>query len=66
MITITLLVGEEDTGRTEAISASSIREAVAIAQARHPGEKIQVAYPIDGEAFFPRPYPREAVPPRGR
>jgi hypothetical protein len=61
MITVTVRVGKEDTGTTEAISAPSIREAVAIAQARYPGEEIRVAYPIDGEAFFLRPQPREAA-----
>ena len=59
MITVTLLVGEGDTGRTEAISAPSIREAVAIAQVRHPGQEIRVAYPIDGETFFLSPQLRE-------
>ncbi len=52
MITVTVRVGKEETGPTEAIFAPSIREAVVIAQARHPGEEIRVAYPIDGEAFF--------------
>lgn len=61
MITVTVRVGKEETGPTEPISAPSIREAVAIAQARHPGEEVRVAYPIDGEAFFLRPPLREAA-----
>ncbi len=61
MITVTVRVGKEETSPTEAISAPSIREAVAIAQARYPGEKIRVAYPIDGEAFFLRLHLREAA-----
>ncbi len=61
MITVTVRVGKEETSPTEAICAPSIREAVAIAQARYPGEKFRVAYPIDGEAFFLRPPLREAA-----
>jgi hypothetical protein len=61
MITVTVRVGKEETGPTEAISAPSIREAVAIVQARYPGEEVRVAYPIDGEAFFLTPHPREAA-----
>lgn len=61
MITVTVRVGKEETGLTKAISAPSIREAVAIAQARYPGEEVRVAYPIDGEAFFFRPPLREAA-----
>lgn len=59
MITITVRVGKEEAGPAEAISAPSIREALAIAQARYPGEMIRVAYPIDGDAFFPREQLRE-------
>jgi len=61
MITVTVRVGKEETGPTEAISASSIREAVAVAQARYPGEEIRVAYPIDGESFVFKPDPRETA-----
>ena len=61
MITVTVRVGKEDTDPTQVISAPSIREAVAIAQARYPGEEIRVAYPIDGETFFLRPHIREAA-----
>jgi hypothetical protein len=61
MITVTVRVGKEETGLTEPISAPSIREAVAIAQARYPGEEVRVAYPIDGEASFLRPPLREAA-----
>lgn len=61
MIKITVRVGEEEAGTTEVISAPSIRDAVAIAQARHPGKEIRVAYPIEPEVFFPRQHPREVV-----
>lgn len=58
MIEIYVRVGKEEAGTTEAIFAPSIRGAVAIAQARHPGEEIRVAYPIDPEIFFSREYLR--------
>ena len=61
MITVTICVGKEEASPAEEVSAPSIREAVAIAQARYPGEEIRVAYPIDGEAFFLRLQPREAA-----
>jgi len=60
MIKVTIRVGKGEAGVVEAISAPSIREAVVIAQARYP-EEIRVSYPIDGEAFFPRPHLREAA-----
>ena len=61
MIKVTILIGEEGVGVTEAISAASIREAVDIARARHPGKEVRVNYPIDPEAFFPEHRPLEAV-----
>ena len=61
MIKVTIRVGKGEAGVVEAISAPSIREAVVIAQARYPEEEIRVSYPIDGEAFFPRPHLREAA-----
>ncbi len=61
MIKVTIRVGKEEADAVETISAPSIREAVAIVQARYPEEEIRVAYPIDGEAFFPRPHLREAA-----
>lgn len=61
MIKVTVLIGKEGAGGAEVISAVSIREAVSIAQARHPEEEIRVEYPIDPETFFPRPRLREAA-----
>lgn len=61
MITVTVLIGKGEAGAAETISAASIREAVSIAQARHPQEKIRVACPIDPETFSPRRLPREAA-----
>jgi len=61
MITVTVLIGKGEAGATETISAASIREAISIAQARHPGEEIRVACPIDPETFFPERPPREAA-----
>jgi hypothetical protein len=61
MITVTVLIGKGEAGATETISAASIWEAVSIAQARHPGEEIRVACPIDPETFFPERLPREAA-----
>lgn len=61
MIKVTVLIGKEEAGGAEMISAVSIREAVSIARARHPEEEIRVRYPIDPETFFPRPRPREAA-----
>jgi len=61
MIKINVRVGEDETGTTEEFSASSIQEAVAIAQARYPGEEIRIAYPIDPETFFPRHTLREVA-----
>lgn len=60
MIKVTVLIGEQGADTSEVISAVSIREAVDIAQARHPGEGIRVAFPIDPETFSTRRLPRVA------
>lgn len=65
MIVVAVRIGREDAGIEEVISASSIREAVAIAQARHPEESIRVVYPIDPGRFFPRQRDRSEVLSRG-
>ncbi len=61
MITVTVLIGKGEAGATETISAASIREAVSIAQARRPQERIRVACPTDPETYPPRELPREAA-----
>lgn len=66
MIKVTICVDKEETSLAETISAPSIREAVVMAQARYPEEEVRVSYPIDGEAFFPKPRPASRELRRGR
>ena len=52
MIRVSVEVREGTALSRATVQAESIREAVSITSARHPGRDVRVMFPIDPESFF--------------